>query len=50
MSTDIIQWIYCVWFAGGGRVKFTLEIETVEPTFIAARDGEYECVSICMRE
>ena len=42
--------MYCVWFAVGGEVKFTLEIETVEPTFIAARDGECVYVSICMRE
>merc|ERR1719174_845684 len=28
---------------GGGRVKFTLEIETEEPAFIAARDDPHEC-------
>ena len=46
MSTDIFQWIYYVWFAVGGEVRFTLDIETEKPAFIAARDGEYVCVQL----
>ena len=40
--------MYCVWFAVGGEVRFTLDIETEKPAFIAARDGEYECVCVCV--
>ena len=49
VSTDIFQCIYYVWFAVGGEVRFTLDIETVKPAFIAARDGECVCVCVLVR-